>query len=664
MYKQPLSLVKVLVFSLLLIAPVTSCTQEDLLSNIIEEAETPEPVPEPDATAVDDLKINTTPCDYSIANLEVGTTLAVECQIDLKGAAISIPSGVTLEYKGGEIINGTLNFASEGKIDGNLLNHKLTIAGNVSLLSETFILHPNRWELVQGKTTSEIAQKNNDNLEDLMEVTQSFGATTFKIDTFDAYFEVSKVTSTNSNRNFYPSLEAVNIPSDFTLFMSDNTVLRVFPTENSTNATLLAIREVKNVNVIGGLLYGDRNLREYDEEYDEVGAHLLTVRASSNVILDGITMTMGSAGGVNIASLGFTFDAHYNPTNNVIVKNCVFDKVRRMSLVLTDGYNITIENNTFIDSSQPTANSDGGTVGYAINIEPVRKRDASTGEFIYYQKVQNVIIRGNKERGSRQGAFHIYAGDDIIIENNDLESVVSWSYASNAKIRNNTFTAPINPGKPAIIAGGGGETVFSNEISGNSITGYGVGISANYKNIKIFENRINNCVTGVQLKESADMEIFRNIINSSNKNSKGIAAHIANVNNVNIYENEISVASNPLYFVQLNNSISTSRDFKVNVFKNNFTTSGITIFSNALGVSFKENILKGGIQLASASKIVILNNIIDTNNSHGIGLRGVNEDIVLENNQITHPSTDNLKCIDIASTTAKNEVIVINNNCN
>ncbi|MGJ8734711.1 MAG: hypothetical protein ACSHW4_16265, partial [Cellulophaga sp.] len=197
MYKQPLTLVKIVCFSLLLATTLTSCTQEDLLSNVIaENTAEEEPDPEPDVTPVDDLKINTTPCDYSLEGIAAGTTLAIECQLDLDGKTVNLPTGVTLEYKGGEIINGTLNFTAAGKIDGNLLNQNLTVEGNVSLLSEIFILHPSRWELVQGVTTSQIAQKNNNNLEDLMFYTKSIGATTFTIDKFDAYFEVSKVTST------------------------------------------------------------------------------------------------------------------------------------------------------------------------------------------------------------------------------------------------------------------------------------------------------------------------------------------------------------------------------------------------------------------------------------------------------------------------------------
>jgi hypothetical protein len=281
---------------------------------------------------------------------------------------------------------------------------------------------------------------------------------------------------------------------------------------------------------------------------------------------------------------------------------------------------------------------------------------------VFYQKVQDVIIRNNKELGSRQGAITIFTGDRITIENNDLESLVSWSFATNSKVRNNTFTA-LNTTQRAIIAGGSGETVFNNEISGNTITGYGVGIAADHKNVNIFGNKIVDCRTGIQLKESSDMKIYDNIIVSTNANSRGIQAHIANVNNIDIYNNEIEVLAHPLFFVQLNR-LESSVNNMVRVYKNNFTTFAAPIFSNSRGVTFSENVTKSGLQLSNASNISVIDNIIDTKSSHGITLIGINKNILLEKNEITYPKTGNFNCINIASTTTASEVSDVNNTCN
>ncbi len=674
MRKPHFFLTYLIIFGFLLNFSLSSCTQDDLIANILEDSVSEIPVPtnpgepttptDPNAAKPGDLVINATPCDYTLANIAANATLDIECRLDLGGKTLNLPAGVTLNFKGGEIINGTLNFGAAGKIDGDLLNYKLKVTGNVNLINDVFQLRNERWELVQGKTTSAIAQKNNDNLEDLMEFTKSLGATTFSIGAFDAYFEVSKVTSTTTNQNFYPQKEAVNIPSDFTLLMSENTILRVFPTVGKVSAGLLGIDDVENTVIKGGTLYGDRDIRKYSNGQNaEEGVYLIYIRSGKNISIEGVKLTMGSKGGININSYGFTFNPDYNPTDNVGIRSCTFDKIRMMSIAITDGRNLIIENNEFINSSQPTANSDGGVVGFAMNMEAVRKRDANTGELVLYQKVQDVIIRNNKERGSREGSITIYTGDRITIENNDIENVISWTFATNSKVRNNTFTAPNNPLKPAITAGGAGETVFNNQVSGNTISGYGVGISANHKNVIIFDNKIYNCKTGIQLKVSTDMDVYDNLIKSNVTGSYGISAHIADVNNVKIYNNEVEVLSHPLYFVQLN-MLGSSVNNMVSVYKNNFTTSAAPIFSNSRGVIFSENVTKGGLQLSNADKISILDNIIDTKSSHGISLRGVNKNILIEKNNISYPNSGNFECINIASTTALNEVKNINNSCN
>jgi len=661
-------LVRLFVLSLLITTSITSCTQEDLLSNIIEDSISgenpdPDPDPEPDPTPVEDLVINTTPCDYSLDSLTANETLAIECQIDLEGKTVSVPAGVTLSFKGGEIINGTLNFASAGKIDGDLLNYKLAVTGAVSLVSETFSMHPSRWELVQGQTTSAIAQQNNDNLEDLMEFTKSLGATTFAIDTFDAYFEISKVTSTNSNQNWYPSVEAINIPSDFHLKMTKNTILRTYPNSRRNAGTLMAVRDVSNVTISGGTLYGERDEHEYIDTGDD-GQLLFMIHGSNNIVVDGVTMTMGSAGGLNINALNFSFQPNYNPSHNITVRNCIFDNNRRMNTSITDGYDILIENNTYLNAGQDTQLSEGGNVGYAINIEAVRARNPD-GSLLLYEHAHDITIRNNVERGSRVGAVVIVIGENITIEDNDFENKVNYAFTSGTKIRNNTFTATAKSAKiPAINAGGTGETVFNNEISGNKISGYNVGISVYNRDVKVYDNIIENCGAGMQLKALSDSKIYNNTITSSVKGSRGIMAHATNVNNVDIYNNEISVPTNSLYFVQLNKDDS-SIDNIVNVYDNILTTSGTAIFSNAKGINFLRNESKGGIQIVNTSDIMLSKNSIDTKNSHGISLLGENYGVNLDDNTINYPITGNYECIKIASTTSKNEVSnVANNTCN
>ena len=81
------------------------------------------------------------------------------------------------------------------------------------------------------------------------------------------------------------------------------------------------------------------------------------------------------------------------------------------------------------------------------------------------------------------------------------------------------------------------------------------------------------------------MKIHNNFIQNRTSSSRGIMGHIADVNNVEIYDNEIDVVTNPLYFVQLN-QLSSSADYMINVHDNNFISTGKVVFSNSRGINF------------------------------------------------------------------------------
>ncbi|MBR9853718.1 MAG: hypothetical protein GYB37_03955 [Algicola sp.] len=610
----------------------------------------------PDFDSSDGLKVNNTPCDYTLNNLEANSTLEIDCQMDLEGQTITLPAGVTLLFKEGEIINGTLNFTSSGTIDGNLLNKDLNIEGDVQLNDAVFQFYPERWDIEQGQVNSDRALKNNANFEGLMFYVKELGATTFQTDRFDAYFEVTKVTSTTTNQNFYPSVEAVNIPSDFTLSMTDNTILRVYPSPTQTSAALLAIREASNVRVFGGVLYGDRDIRNYTRENAEEGAHLLSIHSGKNVVLEGIKFVKGSMGGLNIYSIGHSFQPIYNPSNNIVVKSCVFESIRRMSIALTDGYNVDINGNTFIKSGQPSTNSDGGTVGYAINLEPVRTRDSNTNELIEYQKVHDVVIRNNIERESREGALVVFVGQRILIEQNEFEKSVAYNLASDVEIKNNRFTAGPTVSKPAIITGGQGETVFNNKVTGNVIEGYGLGIAAYYKDIEIEGNTITNCDVGILLKSVEDVTIANNSIHNSS-GGQGIAGQITTANNLLIQDNEIDVDNNAIYFVQLNLGSNQNND-SVIIERNDFIGNGKTTISSSSGITYRQNTSGTVIQILNSSNVEVLKNVITPANNHGVYLNGTLSGVNIYDNDISVPS--NFMCI---RNNASGSITLNNNSC-
>ncbi|WP_438423356.1 right-handed parallel beta-helix repeat-containing protein [Aquimarina macrocephali] len=637
------------------VAPVVGVETPD------EEPPTPDTIP----------NVVTTPCDFDLSTVAANSTIIFNCVLDLKGETITLPTNVKFEFDGGDVKNGKLIFAG-GTIAGELLSSSIEIEGDVKLKEPTFKFFASRWEdIVEGSTTSEKALKNNAELERLLNFTKALGATTFEIGKFDAYFNVTTVTSTTSNQNFYPSREAVNIPSDFHLKMSDNTFLRVFPTDWAKGGLVLACTEVSNSIISGGTIVGDRDTHIYSNGFatKEEGQHLAGFYSSDNIVVDGVKFINGSFGAVNIASIGFTFQPHYDPTHDITIKNCTFDNNRRMSMSITDGYNFFIENNTFLNTGLDSEHINGGVVGYAINIEAFRSRDAD-GNLILYEKAHNIFIRNNKERGSRVGGFTISIGENVTIENNDMENKIVYSATSGSKIRNNTFVATEkSKTTPAILAAGTGETVFNNEISGNNISGYGVAIAAYYGEVNIFGNQIINNSSGIQLKQiEKKTNIYGNLITSTSASSRGISIQSTFANNVSIHSHNtatsyIDVKANHLYFVALNQEAG-QENYGVDIRDNTFKSSASVVFSKSKGVTYNNNATNGPVLLVDASKIDLSSNEISSSDYHGIALSGVNTAINTSLNKISFPAGTRFECINIGATTSPSEVTLDRNDCN
>lgn len=634
-------------YSLLVCVFLASCTDKDNNSD------------------VESIITATKTCSYSDFNIEQDTNVTLDCLLDLEQQTVDVPSGVTFHFDGGDIFNGTLNFASTGTIDDELLNADLEVQGDVQLINDEFQLYYYRWNLIAGETTSDIAQSNNDELERLMQYSKNLDASTFKIDEFDAYFQTSHVTSTTTNQNFYPSLEAINLPSDFNLVMTDNTHLRIYPGEaDDPSGVLFAVREVENVTITGGVLYGDRDEKEYPVDgADAAGTSLIAVNASVNVVLDGITFRDASKNALSIYSLGFPFNSDYIPTVNLTVQNCTFENNRRMSVVITDGTDIKILNNTFIDNDQDSINSQSGEVGYAINIEPYRTRDTETGELIEYQKVTNVLIKGNTETNSRVGFLTVTIGQDIIVEDNNIDTRMVWSFVNGVKIRNNIFNAVAGSDASeswAFYASGTGVTVYDNEFSGNTITGYAIGMVVGSVDIDVYENTITDVSAGIQISDATDASIYDNVVES-----EGDALRFANTtaDNVSVTGNTFTTSGFMARVTNSNNSEGTE-DFSIFIDDNQFNGDGSVNFYLSNGVTFSNNVINGGVKVASdVTNYIIDNNTIIPQEIHGIELSGEHQNITISNNTISEPvNSATYICINNQSTTP-NEIVLSGNTC-
>ncbi|MDJ0624536.1 MAG: right-handed parallel beta-helix repeat-containing protein [Desulfocapsaceae bacterium] len=601
-----------------------------------------------------------------LTNLPANSRGQVVCDIDLSGATISLAKDVKLKAAGGLIKNGSLKF-SDGKIDGDLLNSELNIIGNPTLLDPVFIFHPERWKtLVQGQTDADTAFENNQELERLFFMIKDFGGTIFKMDIFDAYFE-SRMTPPDQYV-FRPAKEAVNLPSDFNLIMTDNTHLRVFPAYPGSElygGSILAVRDAENITVNGGNLHGDRDQRYYSPADNGLeGSHLFTIRSGRNVTLSGLKLFEGSKGSIDINSFGFSFNPDYNPTTGITIKNCLFENSRRMSIALTDGRDVLIKDNTFINNGQPSTYSDGGEVGYAINIEPARTRDEDTGELLEYQLVFDTLIIGNTESGSRGGFATLTIGQDLTVEDNDVGTRVVTSLVSGTKVVNNRFVSPPTGGSDfaIFVAGGHGETVFNNEVANNHITGYDSGIITSTRDAYIHDNTMISVEAGILIGKTIDSRFVNNTINSS---SRGINSTNTFNDNIEVKGNHINASGGfHIYLANVNKGVDEASNTMT--FINNTTVGDRAIvISNAKGIRLLENQLEGGVQVSNATNVAVSGNTIHPGQIHGIRLFEILSNVSILDNTIFEPTgADRYNCLQNDSLGGSSDVTILGNTCN
>ncbi len=659
------TIMKTFLFTLLFMTTMTSCNKEELfvepeIEVVEEETEDTEDTDDTE-TPTDEVDTSAL-CDFTLDDVQPNSTIIINCVLDLGGATVTLPENVSIVYEGGDIINGTINFSGGNVISGELLNSTLIMGGSTPQLKDpVFNFDPKRWGIVEGVTTSDIAWENNKILESLMFKVKEFGVTTFRIDELDAYFEGSRPTPPETN--FYPHREAVNIPSDFNLVMTDNTHLRVQPatidTEKLDNGAILSIRDEDNVTVTGGNLHGDRKVRYFSPDDNGLeGSHLFYIQSGRNVTLDGIKFFDGSKGALSISSIGFTTTPGYNPTRNLKVYNCEFTNIRRMSIALTDGRDILIDGCTFTDTAQPDANADGGEVGYAINIEAGRIRDAN-GVLVEREKATDIVIRGCKETGSRGGSISVHIGQNVTIEDNDLETQVAYTYTNGTKIINNRFEGSQSTSNYAIFATGDGDTVYNNEIAGNIIKNYTSGIILNSNDIDVHDNSISGGTIGIQLSKTINSRVYNNTIAAS---YAGISVSNTWLNNVEIKGNEISAGNLNMSFSHSNNKPEHA-SYTFTVTENILKTSKKVSFSHVNGITFSKNEV-AGIQIGNSTNLTIQENTIKPSDFDGIRLFEAHTNISLLNNTIYEPTgADRFECINNSSTTP-NEITDTGNTCN
>ncbi|GAA3513692.1 hypothetical protein GCM10022393_29380 [Aquimarina addita] len=606
-----------------------SCSTDEGIDN----EQNPESEPEPIIITA------TEPC--VISDLDIGTnaTITIDCLLDLEGNTIEVPSDVTFAFDGGDIFNGTLNFSSAGKIAGELLNSKLTITGDVSLLSEEFEFVPSRWDIVQTNSADPApplqteAYSNHVVFQETINFIKKLGAKNFIIGKMDAYFD------SDSN-----SVPVAYLPSNMNLTMADNTTLRVFPVDKDYTSMMFRVYDSENIIVSGGNLIGDR----LEHGPTEGSKSLFWITASRNIIVENMHLSLASAGISVNSSSWYDYPDQiarpYIPSEDIIIRNCTLDSNQYNNLSVTDGYRVLIEGNTLYRAGNDVENKYYTSYGQAprigIVIEP-----ASNGPG-YTQRIEDVTIKSNIVEETRTNSILAVGAFRTIIDGNTVDGGIGWTTAAGVKVTNNTVLG-------GGIVGGvyfesyGIEKSTDNIIANNIIKNGATGIFLTNDETEVYDNEIIDCTVGIMMNKLVEAKIHNNIItNTTSEKSWGINSQFY-VNDVEVYDNKITVNNGlPMYFISINNEVE-EEDYHVNVYNNYFNGSSNISVTNSNNIDFSGNdFVNTGIGFGGASNIVFESNTIDCKTAIAVGINRAatsSQNIKILNNTIANTSGNRLE---------------------
>ncbi len=610
-----------------------SCEDDQVLDGFLngdnENSEIIDPDPEQDSedpynVITDAVAI---PCDYDFTTTQVNASLNISCDYDLKGQRISLPDGVKLNFDGGKITNGSLVFSSNGVIDGQLLNIDLEVTGDLAIEHPHFIFVPSRWNIVQGKTTDDKAFQNKEHLNTAIELTHDLGMEVFEIDKLDAYFFGRRLTS---HAPFSYEDNAIKVPSNTHFLMSDNTFIRVQPSNNPFSRLLMTYK-AQNVLIEGGNLVGDRYLHDYSNVTDETGVSrathgygsLINIAGSQHVTVDNVNIYEGEGDGVLIQISAIrnkdgSIKAGEMESSNVVIKNSLIDKCRRNNFSIIDANGVLIENNVISNAGgeHESGQAYAGTAPeVGIDLEAYRER-RSDGSLYEYERVTNVTIRNNEFVGNDVADVIVYTASFVDIIGNTFDNRVGVHAGHDVKIANNEFTAgerittQIAVSFDNFIVNETEHLTYNIDVTGNTISGYDTAMKVGTQNVTVSENKIYDFVTGINITDIENAQISNNTLESKRGVSYGYFSRGNSIaKNVTIKGDKISVQHRPIYLNDLNQRLTGSVD-KLLFDNCTFLSDRELYIYNSKNITIQNSEMSERVEAVNSQNIVLTNNQI------------------------------------------------------
>jgi chitodextrinase len=268
------------------------------------------------------------------------------------------------------------------------------------------------------------------------------------------------------------AVKRLYLKSNMTFRMTSGAVMKAMPTANP-RYSLLRMDKASNINIIGGKLQGER--AQHRGTGGEFGFGI-EVNTGKNIVIEGVTAN-------DMWGDGFVIE--YN-SSNVKVCSVTADNNRRQGLTITAANGVVIKNSVF-------KNSNGTLPMSGIQIEP------NLNETTNDVKILNSQILGNKGYGIKLVVPVAGSITNVTIDGNTIAGNsapgkaaqgITINHTSGHRITNNIVKNNYQDGL------GLSNGANNNIVTGNTVTGNGLGASTYGTGIIMWDRSTKNIVTG------------------------------------------------------------------------------------------------------------------------------------------------------------------------
>ncbi|NPC91513.1 right-handed parallel beta-helix repeat-containing protein [Bacillus sp. WMMC1349] len=334
----------------------------------------------------------------------------------------------------------------------------------------------------------------------------------------------------NGDPNFPYKNAGINVPSNITILMDAETMIKIKP-NSSWGYSAFYIGTESNIKISGGTLIGDRDEHIYTPSprpTHEWGFGFC-LEGASHVRIENVKMTDFTGDGIIISSSG---GDDFIPSEHIVVRNCEIRRSRRNNISITGVDDVLVE-----DCNIENANGTQPELG--IDIEGY-----SEGNNIY-EKPVHVIIRNNLLKENSNGAVTNFNGKAVLIEGNHVDGTISYGYGTETVIANNTIIKNQKNEQTTGITGLGTSNLEDNNdvvIQGNIIIDFAKGIDIRGNSVLVSGNKIRNFERiGILAYQASQVNIEGNDIeNGRPEKKKSIGFSIKQSDHITFSNNKIT----------------------------------------------------------------------------------------------------------------------------